>query len=66
MYSGIIERSKQIKKMTIEEKQELKELVTMHHKTIRNYLAENDVPHAVLNALEDRIIQLAEIRSKCE
>jgi formyltetrahydrofolate hydrolase len=64
MYSGIIEKSKKIKTMSQDDKQDLKEMVIANHKTIRNYLAENDVPYAVLTALEDRLIQLSEISSK--
>jgi len=66
MFSGIMERIKKVKKLSIIEKQELKEDVLRHHNTIREYLNDNQntIPRAVLNALEDRLILLSQTRDK--
>jgi len=66
MFSGIMERIKKVKKLSIMEKQELKEDVLRHHNTIREYLTDNQntIPRAVLNALEDRLILLSQTRDK--
>jgi len=66
MFSGIMERIKKVKKLSVIEKQELKEDVLRHHNTIREYLTDNQntIPRAVLNALEDRLILLSQTRDK--
>jgi len=66
MFSGIMERIKKVKKLSVVEKQELKEDVLRHHNTIREYLTDNQntIPRAVLNALEDRLILLSQTRDK--
>jgi hypothetical protein len=71
MYSGIKEKINNIKKLDIEEKQELKEHILSHHKMIRDFmnseiLKERDIfiPHAVRNALEDRLIELNQAYNK--
>ena len=61
MYSGIKERMNNYKKLSEEERAELKQLCKMHHTSIREYLENTEVPHAVRNALEDRLIELSNV-----
>lgn len=60
MASGILTRIKNIKKLSEEQKVELKESIGYHHESIRQYMQENELPIAVLNALEDRLATLNE------
>ena len=62
MYSGVKERINNYKKLSEEERAELKQLCKMHHASIREFLENHtEVPHAVRNALEDRLIELSNI-----
>ena len=64
MYSGIQERINKIKKLSEQEKEELKTSIYYHHDTCRKYLNENDVSIVIRNALEDRMIMLSQALSK--
>lgn len=61
MYSGIKERINNYKKLSEEEKKELKQLCVVHHDRIREFLENTEVPYSVRNALEDRLIELSNI-----
>lgn len=61
MYSGIKEKMNNYKNLTDEEKAELKQMCKMQHTTIREYLEQEEVPMAVRFALEDRLIDLADV-----
>jgi len=64
MYSGIQERINKIKKLSEQEKEELKTSIYYYHDTCRKYLNENEVSIVIRNALEDRMIMLSKALSK--
>jgi len=64
MYSGLKERMLKVNKLSVEQKEELRDLIQLHQDSINQFMNSNNVPFAVLNALEDRLIELGEAYSK--
>ncbi len=73
MASGIKERLLNNKKLlsgkaTLEERQDALEWATMTHNSLREFTYNSGIqlPIAVLNALEDRMIELSQARTKIQ